>query len=171
MGATLSVGSPLELDIPRCATGVPGCDYDEAGGWTHTVTGTTWGYKEQMTTLNFHCHAPACISMTAYVCEEGVSLDNCNTTNGKVLCAQYPVLGGSGDVSINGTRFDEAGYIEIPACLWGDAAQGLPAPVNITNRAVHMVKVSNASVGHYGEMVRMYIFFVIYNSFSCTYCL
>ena len=157
MENTYAVGTPLEYDIPKCAEGVAGCSFDTATNtWVHTVTGTVMGKDQPMVSLNFHCHAPACLGMKAYVCKEGVALTDCNETTGELICDQHPVLGGSGDVTTNSSKFDETGYIQIPACLWGDQAQGLPLPVNASNRAVHMIKLSNATYGHTGEMVKLF---------------
>ena len=53
-----------------------------------------------------HCHAPSCISMILY-----------RNDTGEILCEQIPVYG-QGDVVNN--KYDEAGYILIPPCLWGN---------------------------------------------------
>ena len=53
---------------------------------------------------------------------------------------------------MNGTRFDEPGYIAIPDCFWGSSEYGLQPPVNVTGVPLHLVKHSNATWGHYGEM-------------------
>ena len=49
-------------------------------------------------------------------------------------------------------RFDEAGYIAIPDCLWGSPEQGLEPPLNLTGVPLFILKTANASRGHYGEM-------------------
>ena len=102
--------------------------------------------------VNFHCHAPTCISMAMYACDKSVPLDKCNTTNGKLLCEERPVYGGTGVPGINGTKFDEAGYVAIPDCFWGKAENGLEAPPDLSGVPLHMVKVNNATWPHYGEM-------------------
>ena len=86
-------------------------------------------------------------------------MGDCNATHptAKLICEQKPVYGGSAPTSkhskkISGTKFDEAGYIAIPDCFWGDAQDGLEAPVNVTGVPLHMVKVANATWAHYGEM-------------------
>ena len=53
---------------------------------------------------------------------------------------------------IHGTKFDEPGYIAIPDCLWGDTKYGLEFPVNVSGVPLYMIKRSNATYGHYGEM-------------------
>jgi hypothetical protein len=90
--------------------------------------------------------------MTVYACDKSTKLEDCNATNGKLLCREEPVYGGTGNPALAGTRFDEPGYIAIPVCLWGTADQGLEAPPNLTNVPLHMVKTANATWGHYGEM-------------------
>ena len=75
-----------------------------------------------------------------------------HTQSGKLFCRTDPVYGGTGDPAIRDTRFDEPGYIAIPDCFWGSAAYGLEAPRNLTDVPLHIVKISNATYGHYGEM-------------------
>ena len=137
------IGSPYEYDVPLCAEGVPGCALVD-GTWIHTISGNTYG-SGTYTMLNFHCHAPTCIAMSVYACEPGTALQDCNTTNGKLLCEQRPVYGGAGDPRLNGTQFDEAGYIAIPDCFWGSSEEGLEAPLNLTGVPLHMVKTANAT--------------------------
>jgi len=146
VGSALLIGSPWELDVPKCAEGVAGCSLVD-GTWIHTIMGNTVG-KHNFAALNFHCHAPTCLSMHVYACPTGTAPDNCNATVGKLLCEQYPVYGSV----LSGSRFDEPGYIAIPDCFWGDAEFGLEAPINVTGLTLHMVKTSNATWGHYGEM-------------------
>ena len=43
-------------------------------------------------------------------------------------------------------------YIAIPDCFWGSGEFGLEAPPDLQDVPLHMVKVSNATYGHYGEM-------------------
>jgi len=62
------------------------------------------------------------------------------------------VYGGSGAPGISGSRFDEAGYIALADCLWGDEALGLEAPADVDGVPLHIVKKTNATFGHYGEM-------------------
>ena len=117
----------------------------------HTVSGSTTG-AHTFAALNFHCHAPTCLSMAVYSCAVGTPLSACNASVGKLLCEERPVHGGSGNPTQNNTRFDEPGYIAIPDCFWGDAAFGLEAPLNLTGVPLHMVKTCNATFEHYGEM-------------------
>lgn len=138
---------------------MPGCSLVN-GTWIHTVTGSKYN-NEEMVTLNMHCHAPTCLSMSVWACPMGMSLEDCgNATSAreaeargyKLLCQEDPVYGGSGDSHVAGTRFDEDGYIAIPDCLWGSPEQGLAPPVNTTNVPLFILKTANASNAHYGEM-------------------
>ena len=151
----MTIGSPYEYDVPECAHGVPGCELVK-GNWIHTITGNRIG-NHNLVSLNFHCHAPTCLSMAVYACDKSVALKDCNATVGKLLCQQMPVYGGTGAKHISGTQFDEAGYIAIPDCLWGGEEFGLEPPVNLTGVPLHMVKKTNGTYngkaqGHYGEM-------------------
>lgn len=151
----LLIGSPYEYDVPKC-DGVsptpPGCAFDNSTRtWIHTITGSKIG-SSHFSSLNFHCHAPTCLTMAVYACAKGTVLTDCNATTGKLICKQEPVYGGSGNAAIKGTRFDETGYIAIPDCFWGEEEQGLEPPIDLTGVPLHMVKTANATHGHYGEM-------------------
>lgn len=85
-----------------------------------------------------HCHAPDCLSMELY-----------NADTGKLLCHMEPIFG-KGDPA---DPYDEKGYVALPPCLWGDAAEGLLAPPMLTlETELLSIKRNNNSVGHYGEM-------------------
>ena len=131
-GTELLLGSPYEYDVPDCkATPTPaGCTLED-GTWIHTVTGNTLGLHH-FTALNFHCHAPTCLSMAVWACDKAVALADCNATVGRLVCEERPVYGGTGAAVLNGTRFDEAGYIAIPQCTWGSAEHGLTPPPDLT---------------------------------------
>ena len=152
----LVIGSPYEYDVPRCdATPTPaGCAFNASSRtWIHTITGNKLG-QHRFSQLNFHCHAPTCLSMAVYACfgKNASQLADCNASNGQLLCEERPVYGGTRDPRLNGSRFDEPGYIAIPDCLWGSAEQGLEAPYDLTGVPLHVVKTANATWGHYGEM-------------------
>jgi hypothetical protein len=144
------VGADWEYDVPQCATGVPGCAL-EKGTWVHTISGGKVG-QGVLAALNFHCHAPTCLSMEVYACDKGTPLQSCNATVGKLLCREEPVYGGSGAPDISGTRFDEPGYIAIPDCVWGSAEQGLEPPADVRDVPLHIIKRANATYAHHGEM-------------------
>jgi len=153
------IGSPYEYDVPKCDKTVPGCTFVD-GSWIHTIRGSKYG-GASMASLNFHCHAPTCLNMSIWACPSGTSLDDCaNATSWaeaeakgyKLICNQKPVYGGSGNKALNGTKFDEAGYIAIPDCFWGSREQGLEPPLDIKGVPIFILKTANATNGHYGEM-------------------
>lgn len=146
----LTIGSPYEYDVPKCAPGVPGCSMVD-GTWIHTITGNRIG-SSNFAAMNFHCHAPTCLMVAVYACGAGTPLADCNATNGKLICMQKPIYGGTGNPLTKGTRFDEDGYIAIPGCIWGKEEDGLVAPPNLGGLSLHVVKTANATHGHYGEM-------------------
>ena len=41
--------------------------------------------------LNFHCHAPTCLSMEVFACAKGTALPDCNATVGTLICREEPV--------------------------------------------------------------------------------
>ena len=151
VGSALLLGSPWEYDVPKCADGVGGCSRAADGTWIHTVVGNTMG-KHTFVALNNHCHAPTCLSVQVFACHKGTPLEQCTATNGKLVCRTDPVYGGTGAPSIHGGRFDEAGYIAIPDCFWGDDQWGLEPPLDVDGVPLHIVKIANATDGHYGEM-------------------
>jgi hypothetical protein len=155
-GTDLTIGSPYEYDVPACAgpggAQLPGCAYDAGTNtWVHTITGSIVA-RASFAQLNFHCHAPTCLSMAVYKCDKAVPVESCDATVGELICEQRPVYGGTNAAVLNGTQFDEPGYIAIPDCLWGSAEFGLEAPWNLTGVPLHMVKTANATWPHYGEM-------------------
>jgi hypothetical protein len=151
--AALLLGSPWEYDVPKCAEGVAGCAF-EGGMWVHTISGSTLGQDHLMryVSLNNHCHAPTCLSVSVYACAKGTPLADCNANVGKLICRTDPVYGGTGNNATRGSRFDEPGYIAIPDCFWGDAEFGLEPPPDLRGVPIHVVKKANATSGHYGEM-------------------
>jgi len=88
-----------------------------------------------------HCHAPSCISLELYRNDTGTP---------KLLCRQLPQYG-QGNVHVD--KYDEAGYIAIPPCLWGDD-KGLDPPQWLpANTPLFSIKKNhNTHQGHFGEM-------------------
>eukprot|EP01084_Bolivina_argentea_P258906 436666_1 len=86
-----------------------------------------------------HCHAPACISLTLY-----------RNDTGEILCQEIPQYG-KGNVKED--KFDEAGYILIPPCLFGDD-KGLEPSVLLPKGTplLSIKKNRNTHIGHFGEM-------------------
>ena len=90
--------------------------------------------------------------MTTAHCGNATSEEEAESRGYKLLCKQNPVYGGSGNKVLNGTKFDEPGYIAIPDCFWGSPEQGLEPLVNTAGLPIFMLKTADASIGHYGEM-------------------
>lgn len=85
-----------------------------------------------------HCHAPSCLSVDLY-----------HVNTGQLLCRVEPIYGQS-----TNRVYDEAGYLALPPCLWGDAShQGLAPPVLLPLDAELLsVKRNNSTLPHTGEM-------------------
>lgn len=83
-----------------------------------------------------HCHSPACLSLELY-----------DEDKQELLCRVTPRMG-QGDAV-----WDEAGYVWLPPCQWGDAADGLrPPPVLSLDANLSVVKQANVTAYHYGVM-------------------
>mmetsp|Transcript_78311 Transcript_78311/g.151216 ORF Transcript_78311/g.151216 Transcript_78311/m.151216 type:complete len:904 (+) Transcript_78311:70-2781(+) len=89
-----------------------------------------------------HCHAPSCISIELYRNDTGKP---------QLLCRQLPIYGQG---NVTNDKWDEAGYVALPPCLWSDddtslePSQWLPA-----NTPMFSVKRNrNTHLGHFGEM-------------------
>jgi len=89
-----------------------------------------------------HCHAPSCVSLELFRNDTGTP---------KLLCRQVPKIGQG---RFPHDKWDEAGYIALPPCLWADddpsleRSQWLPANTPL----VSIKRNRNTHVGHYGEM-------------------
>jgi hypothetical protein len=89
-----------------------------------------------------HCHAPACIGIWLYRNDTG--------HDGELLCHQAPVYG-AGNVLHD--KFDEAGYLSLPPCLWGDDEGLSPSVLMPANTPLYSIKKNtNTHLGHFGEM-------------------
>lgn len=89
-----------------------------------------------------HCHAPSCISLELYRNDTGHEME--------LLCAQIPVYG-TGNITHD--KYDEAGYVSIPPCLWGDDKGLEPSILLPENTPVVSIKKNrNTKMGHFGEM-------------------
>ena len=85
-----------------------------------------------------------------------------NNETGEMICEQRPSYGGDNpadkhDKYRNGTsralnRFEESGFIAVPPCLWGSPEHGLDPPPKLDGLTLRIVKKSNATFGHHGEM-------------------
>jgi len=156
VGSALLLGSPWEYDVPKCSEDVEGCEQVDEWTWVHTIRGHKIG-RNTFATLNNHCHAPTCLSVAVYACPEKRhqewTLETCNEENAKLICETKPIYGGTHHPDVSNSRFDEPGYIAIPQCVWGSSElYGLEEPPNLDGVPLLIVKKSNATEGHYGEM-------------------
>mmetsp|Transcript_15290 Transcript_15290/g.35833 ORF Transcript_15290/g.35833 Transcript_15290/m.35833 type:complete len:894 (+) Transcript_15290:100-2781(+) len=106
---------------------------------THTIT---YRWTVPAMTLLYaggHCHAPACIS-----------IELINEDTNQTLCMQHTSYG-QGDLH---DKWDEAGYLTLPPCLWGSSSEDLDAPVFLPKgtRLMSIKRNRNTFIGHYGEM-------------------
>ena len=147
-------GLGAEFDVPKCAEGVPGCSKGEDGTWVHTVVGIQKASEHagsELVAAHMHCHAPTCLSMSI-----------ANNETGEMICEQRPTYGGSNPADVHdknrpGTsreadKYEETGFIAVPPCLWGSPEHGLDPPPNLDGVTMRIVKRSNATYGHHGEM-------------------
>jgi hypothetical protein len=72
-----------------------------------------------------------------------------NNHTGELLCRQEPIYGGTGQIKEE--KFDETGYILQPPCLWGEGPGLEPMPL-ASGVAFTIKAITNATVGHHGEM-------------------
>jgi len=64
-----------------------------------------------------------------------------------------PTETGNVDEEQGGDKYDEAGYIALPPCLWGDDPGLQPSVLLPPNtELVSIKKNKNTYMGHYGEM-------------------
>ena len=88
-----------------------------------------------------HCHAPSCIDIRLFRNDSGTP---------QLLCRQASKYG-QGDFVHD--KWDEAGYITLPPCLWGDDEGLDAAPWLPDNTPVFSIKRNrNTHLGHFGEM-------------------
>ena len=113
------------------------------GTWIHTVVGIQKPSTKPNTHLavaHFHCHAPTCLSMSI-----------ANNATGEMLCRSFPTYGGRNPTQRHanntGGRFQEAGFVAVPPCLWGSPEHGLDPPPNLEGVTLRIVKESNATYG------------------------
>ena len=131
---------PLNKPTPgtTCTGDCPGGDSCEC---VHTIEflWNTGANPMRLIYAGGHCHAPSCLKMELY-----------RNDTGALLCRQIPVTG-KGNVLVD--KYDEAGYILIPPCLWGDEGGLEPSVLMPPNTPLLMVKHNrNTHTGHFGEM-------------------
>lgn len=89
-----------------------------------------------------HCHAPSCISIELYHNLTGTP---------ELLCRQLPYYGQG---NFPKDKWDEAGYVTLPPCLWSDEDPKLDRSVWLpANTPLFSIKKNNNThLGHFGEM-------------------
>ena len=159
------MATPTEYEVPQCKKGTP---TEEC---SHVIHGTfavkdiqcrepapecaLWkGNKATgigFLKINAHCHAPTCIEMTLW-----------NADTDEIVCKQVGAYGGESMPTINGTRFNEEGYIAVPPCVWGsDDAMGVKPLVLSMGTNLRAESRTNNTYGHHGEMAIWQIFGVV----------
>lgn len=117
----------------------PDCDC------VHTIVARWTMSNTRLVYAGGHCHAPACKSIELYT--------NITGEGPKLVCRQLPWYG-SGNVHVD--KYDEAGYLALPPCLWGTGPKNkglIPGMWIPANTPMYSVKVNhNTHMGHYGEM-------------------
>ena len=131
-------GDRSEYDVAQCAPGTPEpqCRKTITGTWMPVPAG---GEPKVLLAVHDHCHAPTCLKMEMW-----------NNDTGKLLCRQQILYGGTGQIPE--PRFDEAGYIATPPCLWGSPEHGLEPPPVMNGVTIKVVAVTNTTHAHHGEM-------------------
>jgi len=118
-----------------CPNG-PDCDCYHEITYNHTVSNMRLIYA------GGHCHAPSCLGIWLYRNDPGHEME--------LLCFQQPMYG-KGNIDVD--KYDEANYITLPPCLWGNDP-GL-SPSVLLGENVELVSIKrnrNTHTGHYGEM-------------------
>jgi len=118
----------------------PDCECVHTITYNHTVSNMRLIYA------GGHCHAPSCIGIWLYRNDPGHEME--------LLCHQQSIYGsGNVDEEQGGDKYDEAGYIALPPCLWGDDPGLQPSVLLPPNtELVSIKKNKNTYMGHYGEM-------------------
>mmetsp|Transcript_39533 Transcript_39533/g.93014 ORF Transcript_39533/g.93014 Transcript_39533/m.93014 type:complete len:936 (+) Transcript_39533:53-2860(+) len=106
----------------------------------HTITNKVRFDNVTLVSAHGHCHGPLCLS-----------LEMRRADTGETLCLQQPIYGQG---NVNKDRFDEAGYLAVPPCLWGSPAEGLVEPIYLPphTEILSIKKARNTHSGHTGEM-------------------
>lgn len=146
-----------EHDVPQCPANTPldecvhavssvfkvrdsmrQCNGNLADVWC----APNWNESQKVVLLRAgaHCHAPACINETLTI-----------AATGEVICVNHPLIGQGVQ-----PQMDEYGYLAgVPPCLWGRPEEGLSPPPSFSlDTELRMVKFSNATSYHYGDMAQ-----------------
>jgi len=108
----------------------------------HTITYNHSVSNMRLIYAGGHCHAPSCIGIWLYRNDPGHEME--------LLCHQAPLYG-QGNVTHD--KYDEAGYVTLPPCLWGEDDGLHPSVLLPSNTQLVSIKKNvNTHTGHYGEM-------------------
>jgi len=134
--------SATDLHLTPGTTCTGTCPHGADCECVHTITYHWTMSNARMLYAGGHCHAPSCIDIRLYRNDTGTP---------KLICRQASKYG-QGDVAHD--KYDEAGYVVLPPCLWGTAAEGLQPPSWLpANTPMFSIKRNrNTHTGHYGEM-------------------
>jgi hypothetical protein len=137
------VGPYPELTPGTACTG--DCPHGDSCECIHTITFNNTVSNMRLIYAGGHCHAPSCIGIWLYRNDPGHEME--------LLCHQAPIYGnGTGVNSIAG-MYDEAGYLALPPCLWGDEPGLHPSVLLPPNTPLVSIKKNyNTHKGHFGEM-------------------
>ena len=115
----------------------------------HTITYNHTSNAMRLIYAGGHCHAPACLGIWLYRNDPGHEME--------LLCHQAPIYGKGTLKNSKAGIYDEAGYLALPPCLWGNETnpeKGLHPSVLLPKGTplVSIKKNRNTNSGHYGEM-------------------
>jgi len=131
-----NVPTPGTTCTGTCPNG-PDCDC------VHTITYHWTVSNIRLVYAGGHCHAPSCISIELYRNDTGTP---------QLLCHQATRFGQG---RFPEDKWDEAGYIMLPPCLWSDdPSEGLEPTQWLPENTplISIKKNHNTHQGHYGEM-------------------
>jgi hypothetical protein len=106
----------------------------------HTITYHWTVSNMRLIYAGGHCHAPACISIELY---------RNDTVPPTLLCRQLPIYGKG---TFPEDKYDEAGYLSLPPCLWGEAPLEPSVWLPKDTPLFSIKKNRNTHMGHLGEM-------------------
>jgi hypothetical protein len=137
------VGPYPELSPGSSCTG--NCPSGDDCECIHTITYNNTVSNMRLIYAGGHCHAPACKGIWLYRNDPGHEME--------LLCHQAPIYGNGTGVNSKAGIYDEAGYLALPPCLWGDEPGLHPSLLLPKNTPLVSIKKNvNTHMGHYGEM-------------------
>ena len=168
------VGPYPELSPGTSCTG--NCPDGDDCKCIHTITYNRTVSNMRLIYAGGHCHAPACIGIWLYRNDPGHEMELlCHQAPMCVcllICVCYNLLvrasttshilpntrlfnsygNGTGTNSVAG-MYDEAGYLSLPPCLWGDEPGLHPSVLLPPNTELVSIKKNwNTHRGHFGEV-------------------